>query len=247
MSEQQNKLLKLWDKRIDKGLDEKEWALLYQEVIEVVSQCYSCVGLLAKFPEPAENYYTNFFTEIIFIRLEGKDFRLNRSQSLCPLFKNYLLTINGVLDRDWGRYLGDTDNDEVKNNLENKATSSEDKRMESLPEIGLNNKIITTAALVFLEQHEEWVALYLKYHFCQDKDKRITMDKLTKKHGFTSYHYNAKKLGCIQRKKGIVDYISYKKTYLGEWLLGLGIEISAKNRSEIYQAFEILCSESLTY
>ena len=123
MSDQSSELLRLWNKRIDeKKLDEKEWTLLYQEVIKVLSQCYSCVGLLAKFPESAENYYSSFFMDKVFIYLEGKDFRLNRPQSLCPIFKKYLLTINAVVDRDWGRYLGDTDNDndEIKNGLETK-------------------------------------------------------------------------------------------------------------------------------
>ncbi|WP_200388268.1 hypothetical protein [Thiocapsa imhoffii] len=92
-----------------------------------------------------------------------------------------------------------------------------------------------------------WIQLYLGCHFCLDGEmsRSISLNTLARRHGIPSYHSRAVKLGITVPKQQDAALVAFRKSYRGQWLLSLGIEVDPEHQLEMALALKILCLVAL--
>jgi len=223
-------LIQLW--RLRARLSPAEWEQLYQLVYRVIERSH-CLHQLS--PLEKRHHIDSFFHDKVFLPTTKKNFKENElfhDHALIVFFCRYL---GRILDEPYLKRavpLFD-DNDFA-------APPNQDEAI-LLRESGLSSEQVKLSARQFLQNSEEWVRLYLALHTCPDDS--LPLKRLAAHYQIPAYHHRAKRLG-ITRKKGEFEKY-YDKTFLGQWLISLGIQAKLENQALIELAFKILCEEAL--
>lgn len=125
-----------------------------------------------------------------------------------------------------------------------------------LEEAGLSLEAVIDAACAFLDAHGPWETLaehrfwirpYLAEHHCPEKGDHVPLSRLAKRCGIENHHVKAQRLGitsvggCFERPE------EFERTYLGRWLVSLGIRAELRQKKVIRAALETLCHVALLY
>lgn len=122
--------------------------------------------------------------------------------------------------------------------------------------LGINLDRVLRAARDFLQgcgdwshlaAESPWIRLYLSCHFCPDGKVResVSLYTLARRHGIPSYHTRAVKLGITVPKQQDAALLAFRKSYRGQWLMGLGIAVEPESQLEMALALQILCCVAL--
>ncbi len=139
---------------------------------------------------------------------------------------------------------------EIKKELENLGMATEQLNPSNI-KFTDEDIYISESAKEWLEKIEaeegEWVTAYLGIHICPT-DVSKTLNTLGKKMNLKSYDHKARKLGITGSKQGF--WKGYKKTFIGKWMLQLGIPvgeepITEEIQSNMLNSLKILCEVAL--
>jgi hypothetical protein len=247
------KLSELWQNL--GSLNEAQWASLYQEVVQILQRCQ--FPELVSLPDTKEDYIQSFFLEKILKRTPSQDQGAIHAGFIRLSFRNYL---RDELRRPANRdrvYLDASDDDQPDESSqldrlhqlqgdkggENAATTVDMEHV--LAEHGLSIEKVQDSAFSWLRAQEEWAQQYLSVHFCPDHhDSPPSLQNLAAKLGIASYHYRARQLGITNKKTDLPS--DFRKTAIGRWAIGLGIEIVPENMSVLLFLFKSLCLATLS-
>jgi hypothetical protein len=227
-----------------KGLSEEKWKELYHLIYVIIKE------KLSHFPASFDDDFNEFFGEKIFLHNSA----MNSEDYIKKSFWNYLRDEKRRLYRQQHPVMEKGSRKAQRETQRITLVSFEAEREMLLEENSehsifnnentleiQDNPRIRHSAQQFLQEHEEWVCLYLAYNTCPEKGKPLI--KLSKLHQIPNYHHKARQLG-ITRKKGEFEK-GYEKTLLGAWFVSLGLFPNKENLAEIKIALKILCDEAL--
>jgi len=140
--------------------------------------------------------------------------------------------------------------------LESTAATSADLRRLVAEMLGLDLERLLGAAHDFLHARGDWthlaadsgwIRLYLGCHFCPDDETSpsLSLNTLARRHGIPSYHARAVKLGISVPKQQDAALTAFRKSFRGQWLLSLGIQVDPEHQMEMTLALKILCLVAL--
>jgi hypothetical protein len=231
----QHRLTDYWVRR-DQLADE-EWRDFYRYVRSALHRCPA--PELSSLPDGRESYIDEFFTEKIFFRASHASESGIQSISggaLCGFFRRYLIDLLRSYQRT--PLLDPADMDHRPG--EEPGFDADGALQDFLAHLG-GHATLNQSISEFLANLEDWAVLMLQGHFCADDDA-VPMSALCK--GIPSYHYKAQKLG-ITIKRGSTDLLGYEHTLIGQWMMSLGVEITAPNASIIQFLLGALCLEAV--
>jgi hypothetical protein len=237
----------LWYRR--DTLSDEEWHELYDLIVRILSAV--SFSHYQDLDETPENCIHTFCADKVYWPMKQPQYQARRMHAggLVDIYANYLLDLMRARRRSSQDHFidpasGETEEDpcDLFERIGGKADEE-----DPLYDLGLARERILSAAQQFLKDTEEWVRLYLARHHCPDAESALPRARLAEDYEIASYHYKARQLGIAFPKGGFRNYEEFAKTDLGQWVTGLGVEVSSENQKAIDEVLQILCLAALNW
>lgn len=238
----------LWSRR--GNLSEKEWHRLYEIVWESLYPYRP--AQLSSLPEDRAEYVQDFFRHKVFPSDALSDGKRIHVGALKGFYRNFLIDRIRAQVRDQQIYVYSASEDEADFPACNAQSqvpldASETDLLIALREAGCPPERISESACAWLMRMEDWVSVYLGFHYCPDAETSEPLIRLAHRFGIASYHYKATQLGInwSPDKSGSKGK-RFEDTLLGKWVSeDIGLAVDGENYELMHAAFKILCHEAL--
>lgn len=261
---EKDEFIQLMNNRMSLEFDKLQWERLYHLLEQVLQhKAYECALGTS---DDSLDIINDFFEK----KLLSTDITFTHIGGFFSIFNNFCNDIyrkQSAQKRDIGKTDSlenkMTHNDEngltsnealfvqIQEQLEIRGLTSNHQNVSDTSFSGEKSKMIKNARNWLAEIEKDqgaWVTAYLGIHVCPSDEDSIPLNTLSNKLHLESYHYKAKKLGITGSKQGF--WQGYKNTFIGKWMLQLGINIeenpiSSETQSNMLNSLKILCEVAL--